>query len=386
MNRHALVIGAGLAGISVGFGLVQRGWRVTVIDLGNGPANGASGLPVGMLSPLHTRHPTPMSRLCELGLHATLTHLQRLLPEGQGWRSIDVRSFQVNNTHSGLELEHEEHGHLVSPSALVQAWLQACEGPQLTLMTGHTVSSVRPAVDAHQWCAVGQGNHVIAQADVAVVCNAFAATRLLPAHMTLGLTAVAGQITYGPADPRATSCRQPALRHKGVYAPNFQTNRTETIWSMGATYHRGVSSPTPDPRDDDANRASLAELATISPQAMSALTLFDKQAASGELRSWVGVRCASIDRLPICGSLPDAATMATLTDSSKRDNVATAPGLFGLLALGSRGLSLAPLLGEVLAAQIDGDTAMLLPPDLLRAIDPRRAPLQVMRQARRQQC
>jgi glycine/D-amino acid oxidase-like deaminating enzyme len=57
-----------------------------------------------------------------------------------------------------------------------------------------------------------------------------------------------------------------------------------------------------------------------------------------------------------------------------------------LLALGSRGLSLAPLLGEVLAAQIDGDTATLLPPDLLRAIDPRRAPLQVMRQARRQQC
>ncbi|MGA0926447.1 MAG: tRNA U-34 5-methylaminomethyl-2-thiouridine biosynthesis protein, partial [Burkholderiaceae bacterium] len=60
--------------------------------------------------------------------------------------------------------------------------------------------------------------------------------------------------------------------------------------------------------------------------------------------------------------------------------IPTAPSLYGLLALGSRGLSLAPLLGEVLAAKMSGQPSPL-PPDLEKAIDPRRALLQRARQA-----
>ncbi|MCU0927326.1 MAG: FAD-dependent oxidoreductase, partial [Hydrogenophaga sp.] len=60
-ERHALVIGAGLAGAAVCFALARRGWRLTLMDAASGPAQGASALPVGMLSPHVTRAPTPLS-------------------------------------------------------------------------------------------------------------------------------------------------------------------------------------------------------------------------------------------------------------------------------------------------------------------------------------
>jgi len=118
--------------------------------------------------------------------------------------------------------------------------------------------------------------------------------------------------------------------------------------------------------------------------APEALDEWETHANAGTLIDWVGVRCASIDRLPLVGALP-LATASPVDPSLRRAQVKTAPGLFGLMALGSRGLSLAPLLGMVLADEMCGephaDTPALLPPDLIDAIDPRRAPLQDARQA-----
>ena len=56
-SRHALVIGAGLAGAATCAALARRGWRITLTDAASGPAQAASGLPVGMLSPHVTRAP-----------------------------------------------------------------------------------------------------------------------------------------------------------------------------------------------------------------------------------------------------------------------------------------------------------------------------------------
>ncbi|MDZ4359396.1 MAG: FAD-dependent oxidoreductase, partial [Variovorax sp.] len=89
-RRHALVIGAGLAGAAACSALARRGWRITLVDAAAGPALGASGLPVGMLSPHVTRSPTPLSRLSALGVADTLDELQRLLPQGAGWQACEV--------------------------------------------------------------------------------------------------------------------------------------------------------------------------------------------------------------------------------------------------------------------------------------------------------
>ncbi|MBE0586606.1 MAG: FAD-dependent oxidoreductase, partial [Hydrogenophaga sp.] len=76
----ALVIGAGLAGAASCVALARRGWRLTLLDAANGPSLGASALPVGMLSPHVTRAPTPLSRLCALGVSDMRAQLERLVP------------------------------------------------------------------------------------------------------------------------------------------------------------------------------------------------------------------------------------------------------------------------------------------------------------------
>ena len=384
MHQHAIVIGAGLAGSATAYALAQRGWSVTLIEQHGAAASGASALPVGMLSPHHTQSPTPMSRLCALGLQATQAQLQRLLPTQRGWQPIQVRNYKASISGEAITPHFEEAAHLVSPTALVHAWLNAYPD-QVQLLCNKRVHHLQRCPNTKHWQAMDADGQPIAKAPVAVVCNAFAASELLHPRVALGLRAVAGQLTWGLA--KTTPQAAPALRYKGVYAPSFLTHTGDTVWSMGATYRRGESQPSALAQDQLANRSGLATLAAVNGQAATALAQFDEQHAAGVLRNWVGVRCASTDRLPLCGALPAAAGMAQLHHSTQLHEVATEPGLYGLLALGSRGLSLAALLGDVLASQITGQPQNApehLPADLLRAIDPRRAPLQVMRQLRRQ--
>jgi len=127
--RHACVVGAGLAGAAVAAHLVRRGWTVQLLSAGDRPADGASALPVGMLSPHVTRSPTPLSRLTALGVPRMRAELERLLPPGRGWWPTEV----------------DNHGHdpgrhpatLVRPGALVQAWIdEARASGRLSLRLG----------------------------------------------------------------------------------------------------------------------------------------------------------------------------------------------------------------------------------------------------------
>jgi tRNA 5-methylaminomethyl-2-thiouridine biosynthesis bifunctional protein len=100
------------------------------------------------------------------------------------------------------------------------------------------------------------------------------------------------------------------------------------------------------------------------------------------ITSWqgrVGWRLQSDDRLPIAGPVPALA----MPRGQRLDQARLLPrerGLFVLTALGSRGLSLAPLLGRLVAAQAMG-TPWPLEQDLVDAVDPGRW---AVRAARRQ--
>ena len=159
-SRHALVIGAGLAGAAVCAALAKRGWRLTLVDAAGGPAEGASALPVGMLSPHVTRVPTPLSRLSALGVAATLSELQRLVPQGQGWQACEVDN-----------LGHDPGrwpAALVRPAALVQAWLaEAAQQGDLTFRWQASVQ--RLARTPNCWQALNAEGVCLAEAPVAVV-------------------------------------------------------------------------------------------------------------------------------------------------------------------------------------------------------------------------
>ncbi|GAK87070.1 tRNA (5-methylaminomethyl-2-thiouridylate)-methyltransferase /FAD-dependent cmnm(5)s(2)U34 oxidoreductase [Vibrio ponticus] len=89
-----------------------------------------------------------------------------------------------------------------------------------------------------------------------------------------------------------------------------------------------------------------------------------------------GIRCVSRDHLPFVGNLGDfeqiKAVYADLADNQQAmPTTSHHANLFCFLGLGSRGLSSAPLMAEVLASQICGDP-LPLPVDLLEQIDPSR--------------
>jgi tRNA 5-methylaminomethyl-2-thiouridine biosynthesis bifunctional protein len=86
----------------------------------------------------------------------------------------------------------------------------------------------------------------------------------------------------------------------------------------------------------------------------------------------VGWRLHSDDRLPIAGAVPlPAAAMPPGQRLDQARLLPRQPGLFVLTALGSRGLTLAPLLGRLVAAQASG-TPWPLEQDLADAVDPGR--------------
>jgi tRNA 5-methylaminomethyl-2-thiouridine biosynthesis bifunctional protein len=101
----------------------------------------------------------------------------------------------------------------------------------------------------------------------------------------------------------------------------------------------------------------------------------------GRLMGWAQVRCASLDRLPLVGAVPDLDAMQRWMDTAGTrrghmplEDTPRQPGLYLLTALGSRGLSLAHWCATMLAQQIDKTTPSTLAaePDLIRVLDPAR--------------
>lgn len=373
---HALVIGAGLAGAASAAALCRRGWRVTLIDAAAGPAEAASALPVGVLSPHLTRAPTPMSRLTALGVPLTRAELQRLVPVGAGWQPVALDN-------RGAHAPGRQDAALVRPGALVQAWLaEAGEGLQALWL--RPVAGLRR--EHGQWLALDAAGQTIASAPQVVLAAALGSRELAPAASgDWPLGPVLGQMSLGALQGEPLAERP--QRDDGVFVPEYSDSGLaprwpSRLWAMGSSYARGLTDTTPT---DEAHRDNARRLR---PLCAAAADRLDSLLEQGALLGWAGVRCASMDRLPLVGALPDAqAWRAQLAQAGGAPRhlppLASVPrlaGLWCLSALGSRGLSLAAAGGQWLAAEMDGEEPGLAP-DLRAAIDPARF---AWRRARRQ--
>lgn len=390
--RHALVIGAGLAGAAVCSVLASKGWRLTLLDAGSGPAQAASALPVGMLSPHVTRAPTPLSRLSALGVADTRTELERLIPQGQGWQAceVDNLSHDVGRWPAAL----------VRPAALVHAWLdEASRLAQLTAHWNHEVAQlwrIQPGIDAEgggpatppaTWRAVAADGSTLAEAPVVVVCAAFGSASLLsgtgvalPTN-ALPLRPVKGQMSLAELSGEPLADRP--QRDNGVYVPQYEDSGLaprwpSRIWAMGSTYVRGDASTDVT---DDGHQRNAQSLEAMNPQAAERLR---ESAGNQRLLGWAEVRCASLDRLPLAGAVPDNNALLRLKGTRQRYLPSLAdtprePGLYMLCALGSRGITLAHWCARLIASQIK-DESFDADPDLVAAVDPARF---TWRQARR---
>jgi tRNA 5-methylaminomethyl-2-thiouridine biosynthesis bifunctional protein len=323
--RQAIVIGAGIAGACTAVSLVRRGWQVTVLDASPTPASGASALPAGLYAPYLSADHNLTSQITACGVPMMKQLAQSLLIEGVDWQSSGLLERKTNQLQTITERWHPDAGWL-KPAALVRACLAQ---PWVTWRGNCNVKRLVRVSDEHSgvWAALDDSNHTIAQAKLLVIAAAQGSADLLstvPEALKLTLQPVRGQVTYGDL----SDLEQLEIPPHPING-NGSVITTNSQWMVGAGYERDSTDLAPTVTDQVAN---FERLQTLNPEMAAHL---HPRFQRGTVRNWVGVRCTYRDRLPIVGQI--------------------ANGLWLCTAMASRGLTLAPLCAELLAALLHSE-------------------------------
>ena len=377
--RTALVIGAGLAGAAVAQALARRGVAVTVLEQHATAAAGTSANPAALFHGTVHADDGPYARLFRAaalfaardfraaglavdGLLRLATAEAAALPDAAGLPADFVRGVgsaeacALAGTRLPSPAWHFASGGWAEPALWVR---HALARPGIALRTGVHVARIEHAsnADGRSWSAFDGTGDCVAEADLLVLANAEACSPLLAArgHAAWPLQRRRGQVSWwSPAQPHGL--RLP------VAGDGYAIPLPGGALLCGATRQDDDDDTTVRVADHAENLRRLRSLTGIGPSTGAALS------------GWVGWRLLSDDRLPIAGAMPLASLPSHPTPRQRLDQprwLPREPGLFVLTALGARGLTLAPLLGELIAAQATGD-AWPLEQDLADAVDPGR--------------
>jgi tRNA 5-methylaminomethyl-2-thiouridine biosynthesis bifunctional protein len=260
------------------------------------------------------------SQISAVGVQFTQKLARQLLAEGVDWQASGVMSRQYGEP----EQWHAVAG-WIKPAALVKACLS-----QANVTWRGNCEVKRFVREDELWTLIGSDDQVLLRANMVVVAASNQSTELLntvPETPKLNFQAVRGQVTYG--DLKGAKTLPYPINGGGSYI------ETDTEWLVGATYDRENLSLDANIRDQVDNFERLENLA---PDIATRLKpTFER----GLVKNWVGIRCATTDRLPVVGEI--------------------LPGLWICTAMASRGLTFAPLCAELLAAQCQGEDPPLKP-------------------------
>ena len=362
-ERSVTLIGAGIAGAGTARALAERGWQVTVLDAGTEPAAGASGLPVGVVAP-HTSHDdSGVSRLSRAGLRLMVQTMHSLLVEGVDWGCTGVRERRLpgKTRRGGVPLswlhEHAQTAndwtHPAPPPAPDDAywhprgaWLRPRQLVRALLTHPNIRWQGNAKVDAlqhvnAQWQAL-HGTTVLAQSARVVLAAGPGSAALIATATQDGsaprINPLRGQISWGLMADVPAGAHLPAtpVNGNGSFVHHIPSHHGPA-WYAGATYDRLHAD---DCLRDADHAENLARLQALEPDTAQALApLFATVGSTTpSVQGWAGVRCGVHDRLPMTGRVPNAPE-----------------GLYMNTAMGSRGLTLGLLCGELLAAQWQGE-------------------------------
>lgn len=389
-DRRALVIGAGLAGAASARALAERGFEVQVLEAAPAAATASSGNPAGLFHATVHADDGPYARLFrhaalhlqrELsqltpgavnGARQGLLRLEKSLPlpamqsllQRQGWPLSLVRALPADEATAlaGVPVDwpcwHFPGDGWLSPGDWVR---QALGHPRCRLRTGQRVAWLQAS--AGLWQALGDDGQPLAEAP----------------HVVL---ACAEQVA-------------PLLGGLGLQAPDLQRNRGQVTWTTEASLApplqlplagEGYAIPLPaggllcgatTTGDEGGEPSAVERRANL--QRLQRLTGGSIDEDHPAWQSRVGWRVSTPDRLPLAGPVADLPPGATAPE--RLVQVPRRRGLHLLAGLGSRGVTLAPLLGELVAARIAG-TPWPLEQRLADAVDPARFAVRAARRPR----
>jgi tRNA 5-methylaminomethyl-2-thiouridine biosynthesis bifunctional protein len=394
-KRHAVIVGAGLAGCATAWALARQGWTSTLLDRQSSPATEASGNPAGTFHGIVNRQDGAHARfnraaaleaqrvisraVAQRGVPGNaggLIRLETSIESVDAMRAVLLRLGLPEDYVQALDPDHASAlsglpmtkpawlypgGGWVDPAAFARSLLEEA-GARVSFHGDTPVARLQRNADA--WDLIDGAGQLIETAATVVLANAGAALDLL-GRPSWPLQRVRGQISLLTVEALAPTGALPMLpiSGSGFLIPALRGRLTfgatsAVDASVGSVSTDGVDST---PRDED-HAANLERLAGLWDLGVGV--------RPNDLEGRVGWRCSSNDRLPVVGAVPVSAAVPSGRVDQPRF-IAREPGLFVLIGLGSRGITWAPLAAQVLAARISG-APVPLGAALIDAIDPAR--------------
>ncbi len=361
-DRHALVVGAGIAGASVAHALALRGWRVQVLDVAHRRAQVHGGHLVAALTPMVSRDDDVRARLSRAGslrAQARWSHVsQEVL-----WRCGALQLERVSGRVVDL-------AHVLEGLALPEQWVRYVSCAQASDIAGVSLTRgglyfpsaarIRPErlieallqspgierVDAQvdqvkrvngQWHVLDVSGEVRAQAPQVVLASAFGTQALLQKSGLLNHHArisamhqLGGEITLMPEQLLAGGPRC-IVSGDGYVLPSL-----DGLCAVGSSYVHGAERIEPSLEGAQGNVVRAAGLLGLA--GLTELTGLTDLAA---MPSWAGWRAVLPGRLPAIGP------------------VAQTEGLWVATGFASRGLTWASLAGDLIAGALSGEPLAL---------------------------
>lgn len=385
-HKHAIIVGAGLAGSTMCERLTERGWRVDLIEAAQDIAQGASGNLGGVFMPMLSKDDNAATQL----IRTAFFYAQQL------WREVGGIGQAIDGEQCGVlqvardkaqeqtfqEIAQQLHypetyaqcltqaqatqkiglptqtgyffpkGGWLNPASVCRAMLAASEQHtgEHTLRVGCAVASI--AYHDNAWCVKDRAGRIIAQAPTLILANGMDALRFMMTSSPL-LQPIWGQVTHIPAQ---------ALPELPVVmtGDGYLTRPYQGVVSMGATYNK-------TPLTGISYAGHLDNLNKLK-QFLPTIDISPDQLADHAGR--VGVRCVTQDRLPLIGAIPDVTSESDRVKTGRQDTQRV-PGLYSLLGYASRGLIWSPLAAEMLACHLEKEP-IPVNKKLWQAVDPNR--------------
>lgn len=393
-SEDVAIVGGGVASLFLAWSLLERGKNVTLYCKDEVVAKNASGNLQGAIYPqfsddddrnvrfyLHS-FDYALQRLrqisqqidferdfCGVGLYAynqkTAQKLQKIADFGLDKALFELISAETFSEKIGLPVPNGggwiAQGGWLSPVQLVQRGFSYLEKLGLKIVLNHQVKDPQFIDGKWQW---QQGEQTFAH-PVLVLANGHKLTDFSEAD-GIPLYPVRGQVSQIPTTPALQKLRA-VICYDGYLTP-MSAQQTHCV---GASHIRDNADEQFSLEEHQQNVAKLCQNLTPCD--------WTQGIDLSQNRAKVGIRAAFRDRVPMVGAVPhysaQKAQYANLYNQLRRKEpiqlAENQPNLYLIAGLGSRGLTTAPLLGELLASQICGEP-IPLSEDILHNLAPNR--------------
>lgn len=395
--KHVTIIGSGIAGAITALKLVQKGIHVNLVWLGKAPADKASGAPIGGFYPQLNAQYNNASKIhlasfeyarhfyeilnqqykfdhswcgaLQVGFNKKATErieklsTNKLWPKTLAYKVDSEQASQIANVDLPYSCLFIPLAGWISPVSLIHSCLTiANETGRLNLHNESQLTEFDATANGQSLKIYSKGLTQIIESDILVIAAGTGSQKFL--HNVIPLNYTRGQIELLHTNAKLQELNT-LLCHKGYFTP--QNNGYHAI---GSTYVKQDS-------DTQTRCIETSENFDLQLNSLSKSSWITNILRTKDNRARAALRCSTADHLPVVGNLPKFTQIQELENLykalplNKYPKGSNVKNVFCLTGLGSRGLTTAPLMAEILVSQILNQP-QALPNELLDALNPNR--------------